>query len=120
MKIYLAAPYTAELPTNSRAAKKLMKKRFNAATKKTGELLNQGHIVLCPIVHYHPVAEVCKLPRDWEFWKKIDEILVEWCDELYVYMLEGWDKSIGTKAEIKKARELGKPILYIFDNEKIC
>jgi hypothetical protein len=116
MKIYLAVPYTAGLSGDKAKDLKLMQRRFEAAVKKTGQLL-KNHIVVCPVVHYHPVAEACDLPRDWEFWKKIDESFVDWCDELWVYMLDGYDKSTGINAEIERARELGKPILYLFSEE---
>jgi hypothetical protein len=106
LKIYLALPYSDELPS-------VMERRFQLAVKKVGELLNAGHIVLCPVVHYHPVAEVCDLPRDWEFWEKFDVPMVDWADEVWVLMLPGWDESIGVKAECDLARELGKPILYL-------
>ena len=112
MKIYLAVPYTACLTGDELRDLNLMTERFDSAARKTGELLNQGHIVLCPIVLYLPVAEVCDLPRDWEFWGNIDEALVEWCDELWVYMLDGWDQSTGIRAEVEKAEQMSIPVRY--------
>jgi len=112
MKIYLAVPYTACSTGDELRDLNLMKERFHSAAEKTGELLSRGHIVLCPVVHYHPVAEVCDLPRDWAFWRNIDEALVEWCDELWVYMLDGWDESTGIRAEVEKAERMNIPVRY--------
>ena len=109
-KIYLAAPYSDK-------DKKVMQERFEIVTKKVGELMNQGHLVICPVTHYHPVAEMCELPRDWEYWKKIDMPIVEWVDEVWVLMIKGWKKSIGTQAEIQYARKLGKPVRYLTNRE---
>jgi hypothetical protein len=35
------------------------------------------------------------------------------CDEVVVLMLDGWEESIGVQAEIRIARELGKPVRYL-------
>ncbi len=39
--------------------------------------------------------------------------LCGWCDKVYVFMQDGWKESVGLNAEIKIAKELGKPIIYI-------
>jgi len=110
-KIYLAAPYSDDDP-------KLMQKRFEQVTEQVGELMQLGYLVICPVVHYHPVAEVCELPRTWDYWSVIDEPFVEWADELWVYMIKGWKKSTGVNAEIAIARKLGKPVKYWTNRKK--
>jgi hypothetical protein len=40
---------------------------------------------------------------------------LEACDEIYV--LNNWHTSEGTKAEIKRARELGIPVVFEGDDE---
>ena len=102
MKIYLAISYTGN-----------ESKSFRIANLVAGALMRQGHIVFSPISHTHPIAKVCNLPKDWEFWKSQDEAFIGWCDELHVAMLKGWQKSTGVTAEMKIAKQLKKPIKFI-------
>jgi len=106
MKIYLATPYTD-------LSHEIMQERFELVTRKAGELLKQGHIVFSPITSNHPIAIRCGLPVEYEFWKEFCEAFLEWCDEIWVYKLPGWKKSVGVKAEIKIAGKLGKPVKFI-------
>ena len=70
-------------------------------------------LVFSPISHTHPIAAAGNLPVGWEFWKQYDLTFIEWCDELYVLMADGWRESTGVTAEIKLAKELGKPVRYL-------
>ena len=107
MKIYLAIPYTGNEI-----------KSFQTANLVAGLLMNQGHIVLSPISHTHPIAQECDLPKEWGFWKKQDESFIGWCDELHIVKLNGYENSTGVNAEIEIAKTLGKPVKYIeFKNE---
>ena len=111
MKIYIATPYTHDDID-------VMQKRFEGVSRKAGELMLKGHIVFSPISHSHPIAlellnsgndVVC----DLAFWQKQDMPFIEWCDELYIMDVEGWNKSAGVQAEIKEARRLDKPITFV-------
>lgn len=106
MKIYLAVPYSSE-------SKAVMIERFEAVTLKTGELMNDGHIVYSPITACHPVAERCELPGSWDYWKELDYTFIKWADEVWIYTLDGWKESKGVTAEIEIAKLLNKPIKYI-------
>jgi len=53
------------------------------------------------------------MPTNWEFWKAYDTAFLKWADEVYIFMQDGWKDSIGVTAEIKIAKQLGKPIIYI-------
>jgi hypothetical protein len=106
MKIYLGVPY-------SHPDENVMQRRFELVTDKTGELMNQGHIVYSPITACHPVAERCLLPRNWEFWEQLDRTFIEWADEVWILMLDGWKESTGVNAEIAIAEDLGKPVRYV-------
>ena len=35
------------------------------------------------------------------------------CDELWCLTLDGWDKSVGVRAEVELARTLGKPVALL-------
>jgi len=72
----------------------------------------QGHIVFSPIAHSHPIATRCSLPGKHDFWQEQNAAWLEWADELWVGMIEGWDQSVGIKWEVEKARLLGKRIAY--------
>ncbi|MEA1909555.1 MAG: DUF1937 family protein [Patescibacteria group bacterium] len=105
-KIYLASPYSHPDPAVREA-------RNLSVCKKAGELMNHGYIVYSPIAHTHPIAVVCNLPTDWEFWKQYDISFIEWADEVWIYTMPGWEKSRGIIAEIRSARNLNKPVEYL-------
>lgn len=102
IKIYLAAPYACN-----------RERHFREINEMAAALLNRDYIVFSPITHNHPIAMQERLPTDWNFWKKQDLPFLEWCDELYVYTLTGWESSVGVKAEMDYAKVLGKPIYFI-------
>lgn len=109
MKIYLAIPYTG-----------FEKESFAIANKVTARLMSEGHVVFSPISHYHIIATTYNLPKDWNYWKQLDESFIEWCDEIRIVVMNnnGIDrisKSSGVQGEIKIGKKLRK-ILY-YENE---
>lgn len=106
--IYLASPYTV-----GNAGPDLREKRFFAACEATAKLMSEGHVVFSPIVHSHPLSNICQLPKTWEFWEKQDREFISRCDEVHVLMLPGWDKSVGITAECRIAAELNKPVFFL-------
>lgn len=106
--IYLATPYTHELPF-------VMEKRFKMACRIAGLLMQHGDIVFCPIAHTHPIAMACPdMPQtDSEYWMKFDRKFLEMADRLVVVQMPGWKQSKGIRAEMKIANELGKPIEFL-------
>ena len=60
----------------------------------------------------HPVAQY-GLPTDWDYWEPIDRKYLEMCDEVVVLTLPSWQESRGVQAEIRLAREMGKPVEYL-------
>jgi nucleoside 2-deoxyribosyltransferase len=103
--IYLASPYSHPDPA-------VREQRFRAACRAMATLLRTGHVVFSAIVHSHPLVEH-GLPADWKFWECIDRQHLERCDEVVVLMLDGWRESTGVRAEVRIARELGKPVRYV-------
>jgi len=106
-KIYLAIPYTG-----------CEEESFKVANKISAHLMNQGHIVFSPISMSHPIAMENDLPKGWEFWKQFDETFIDWCETLYVvvmnmYGYERLDASTGVNAEIDIAIAKKKSIQYI-------
>jgi len=99
--IYLAIPYTGIEETSHKIANAVL-----------AELTRSGEIVFSPISHSHIMAKEFDLPAEWEFWKRIDCAFIERCDHLLVVCIDGWDESIGVKAEIDAANYYEIPISY--------
>lgn len=103
-KIYLAIPYTGHEEIS-----------FKLANQVAGALINRGDIPMSPISHSHPISEECEVRGDWEFWKEMDCSFIDWADEVLVISFdeELVLKSVGVQAEIKHAKETGKPVKYM-------
>ena len=101
-KIYLSVPYTADPELG-----------FINANKLAAQIMLQGNVVFSPISHSHPIAIQETLPNTHKFWMQQDLPFIEFCDELYVLQLPGWETSLGVQKEIECAKQLGKPITYI-------
>jgi len=108
MKIYLACPF-------SHPDAFIRNERFKMVNRKAAEIMQQGYVVFSPISHSFPVAECMgrEFMCDSEFWLRQDLPFVEWCDELWIYCLIGWERSKGVRKEIKYAKKLNKPIKYV-------
>jgi nucleoside 2-deoxyribosyltransferase len=104
--IYLASPYSAPDPA-------VREQRFRDTCRATAALLQAGHAVFSPIAHSHALAEHHGLPTDWTFWERTNREHLLRCDEVVVLLLDGWRSSAGVQAEIRIARELGKPIRLV-------
>ena len=104
---YLACPYTSD-------DAELMNKRFDDVCLVAGGLMKTtDKVIYSPISHCHPIAMQTSLPTGWKFWERIDRTYLEYCCEMIVLTLPGWEESTGVQAEIKIAEELGIPIAYI-------
>jgi uncharacterized Zn finger protein len=87
--------------------------RFEAVQEKAAELMMDGHIVFSPIAYSHQFHVDHKMPGDWQFWQRYDSAFLEWCDEMWILMLPGWQESRGIQAEISIAASMGKSIRYL-------
>jgi nucleoside 2-deoxyribosyltransferase len=103
--IYLASPYSHPDP-------RVREHRFRAACQAAASMPCDGSIVFSPIVHSHPLVAF-GLPTAWSAWERIDRAYLERCDEVVVLMLDGWEASVGVRAEIDIARALGKPVRFL-------
>ena len=102
--IYIVSPYTHSDPT-------VREQRFDAACAAAAVLMRAGHIVYSPVVYGHSLVQR-GLPCDWPFWERHARWHLERCDEVVVLMLDGWDESVGVRAEIEIAGELEKVVWY--------
>lgn len=107
MIVYLCAPYTNK-------DKRIRIQRVRAVNRKAAELMDQGHIVFSPISHSHPISRYTNADScDSGYWTRQDLAFLPACDEVWVYRLQGWDKSRGIKIETEEAERLGKPVRFI-------
>lgn len=100
--IYLASPYSAAPETNVK----------HAAEAATFLLLKRNLRVFSPILHWHQAAKWAQLPGDAEFWWWYNEGMLQKSDDLYILMVEGWQRSVGVKKEVDwwLANNLQSPI----------
>lgn len=103
--IYLASPYSHNDPA-------VREQRYHHACRAVVHLLRNDCVVFSPVVHSHPLVQY-GMPFLWQDWERIDRAYLERCDEVVVLKLDGWVFSRGVKAEIKIAKELGKPVGYL-------
>ncbi len=102
-KIYLAIPYSDIDHDLS----------FRTANKIASELMLAGNIVFSPISHGHAIATENPVPTDFGFWCATCFSFIEWCDEIHIVTLPGWNASVGVSAEITYAISNNKIIKYI-------
>lgn len=105
-KIYLACPYSHEDPI-------VRSNRFFVANKVAAHLIQQGFIVFSPISHSHSICVQKGFPYEYSYWKDQDESFIQWCDEVYIILEDGWEKSVGVREESFLAVENQKSIRYI-------
>lgn len=107
--IYLASPYSG--------TPEEQEERFQAVCCKAAELMRDGHMVFSPIAHSHPIA-FYGLPKDFGFWEKMDCWWIRACTKIVVLMLPGWELSVGVRAEIDYAKQIGKAVSYLKPDEQ--
>lgn len=105
--IYLASPYSHTDPL-------VIQGRFEAITKIAAEITARGLVAFSPITYGHTLWQFKQdLPTDWRFWIDFCFEYLDLSIEIWVVCLPGWDQSVGVKAEIKRAAETGKKIVYL-------
>lgn len=104
--IFVSSPYT-------NPDEEIRQKNYQDVSEFTADLIEKGHVVFSPILFGHTVSNIKKgMPTDWDFWKNFCLSFLIKCDELIVYQMDGWDRSIGVKEEIEFAEKNGIKILY--------
>lgn len=78
------------------------------------QLMTHGIFTVSPLLKDPTVVEH-GAPGTWDYWKDYSEVLLSRCDKMIVIMFEGWEQSVGLKAEIEIAKSLNIPIEYIPD-----
>ena len=103
---YLATPYSG-YPDGIVAA-------FEEASRVAARLIGRGMRIYCPIAHTHPMAVYGFLdPKDHDIWLALDGPFMDAAVGLIVVKMTEWTKSKGIAEEIKRFREVKKPVLYM-------
>lgn len=111
--IYLASVYSLNAKTDSAEHVALREERYQTVMKKVGELMAQNVHVFSPILHCHVLSNTYQLPKDFDYWKQLDEDYISRSSALWVLKMDGWEESHGISEEIKFAKSIGLPIEYI-------
>lgn len=105
--VYLASPYSHPDP-------EVRTRRFMEVCRIAARLMeDQKLVVFCPIAMNHPIAEIAGLPRNFEYWRRYDEVMLRGSQMLIAACMDGWRESVGVQAEIEIAQEAGIPIHYL-------
>ena len=108
-KVYLSTPYSHD-------DEDVRNMRYEQVTTVAAEIIMlDGHNVFSPITHSHPLVHFSRspMPDTFDGWEAIDYQYIDWCDELLVLMLPGWDRSRGVANEVKYAIQTNTPVIYI-------
>jgi len=104
--IYLASPYSSK-------HKRIQYERAMQVIEVAVHLIEVGLFVYSPIAAWHHVATTHKLPTDYTYWRKFDELMISRSNRVLVLTLNGWEQSKGVQAEIAFATSQGIPTFYI-------
>lgn len=103
---YLASPITNK-------SRSLQSMNQHHAIKALARITMNGYLVYSPAAHWRNAAALYNLPNSWSYWKPLSLEMLRNCHGLLVLQLPGWTASVGVAAEIKFARERGKPVLLL-------
>ena len=88
--------------------------RAHLAAKACVTLLKSGISLVSPVVHTHALGAHLSLSKDERraLLMPVDIELLHRCDGMIVLKLEGWQDSIGMRAEINFCQAKGIPVYY--------
>ena len=99
--VYLASPY-------AHSSARVREARLEAVRHVCGKMVNDGRIVMSPLVYLGELAyKGVHPPQGWYAW---DLQLLARSDELLVLQLPGWEESRGVLVEIAGAQAKGIPV----------
>ena len=110
--IYIASPYSNQDP-------KVMEKNFQLVSELAAGLCSEGHVAFSPITYGHTLLNYKDMPTDWPFWENFCISFLKASSELWVYEIDGWERSRGVAHEIKFAVENNIPVRYIKPRKNI-
>lgn len=101
--LYLASPYSDpnEVVRDLRAL---------TVMRAASQLAIEGIPVYSPIAHWHYPAKLFTLPKDADFWRRLNFAILARCTELGMLLIPGWRESKGMEEEYQEALRLGLPV----------
>ena len=124
--VYVASPYTYKSTSKSvfrpLFARTVEWSRFLTVTRIQGKLVAKyGVACYGPILESHLMVWLGKLFGEgigkssgvWSDWREYDLTMIDHCDEMWVVMMPGWEKSTGVQSEIRHCNFTGKPVRYV-------
>ena len=99
--VYLASPY-------AHPSAAVREARLEAVRYVCGQMVNQGKVVMAPLVYLGELASKGVHPP--QGWYAFDLQLLARSDELLVLQLPGWEDSKGVLVEIAGAQTKGMPV----------
>lgn len=106
-KVYIAGAYSSRALTSEERYIEISNNILNAESTAIW-MANMGIGFICPHLHTAHFEEKAKAPES--FYRELDMDLLAACQG--IYMLEGWQKSSGSRAEHDWAMENGLPVFY--------
>jgi len=107
--IYLASPYTSPITG-------LRTQRYSLVTEVAAHLIRKGDIVFSPITMTHPIDQFmagADATLGSDYWVDFDEAFMEFCSEMLILKIPGWDESSGVRREIDFFQQATKPIHFV-------
>lgn len=105
--IYLASPYSSSDLV-------IQLERADLIARLCAKLLTKKYQVFSPIafgqlmLDYEP-----ELPTDAKYWEKYNAFFLKNCTEMWIILIQGWEKSLGVQAEIAFAKANNIKIKYV-------
>ena len=101
---YICSPY-------SHFDQRVREQRFEAVRAATLRLIRRGQVAFSPIVFSHQFAD--EVGTAFEPWEAFDLGMIGSASQVAVLMLPGWVESVGVQAELRHARRLGLPVVFL-------
>ena len=108
-KAFVSMPYSTTDEAVKRA-RVIMAKQF------CNRIANEGYSPLCPVLVAESMTEYNpKFGEDFSYddWLNFSLTYLKGCDLMYILRLTGWEESVGVKAEIELANQLGIEIVMV-------
>ena len=103
---YLMSPYTHKDP-------RVMQGRYEKAVEVVYALTTKNHLIFSPIMYCHPIAEMCDVARNYDFWRPFNRAMILISDASIVLQLKNWHESTGILHEMNLFRATNKHICYV-------
>jgi hypothetical protein len=102
---YIISPY-------NHPDSRVVAERISLTSKFVAAMIERGFTPVSPSLYGHGLIIEADMVSHWLFWEKFCKSLLEKCNSVIVLQLEGWDRSIGVKAELEHVAMLGLPVRY--------